>query len=120
MRIPIGNNLTRLHYITFINANDSSVRQLVTLAVKLVFVAHHQLANARHDNAFTVRVFNQFYVVKRNRARVAHFNTADRGCPGCGTTDVKGTHGQLRAGLADTLCGDNANGFTFIDQVATA
>src|SRR5581483_3581298 len=34
------------------------------------------------------------------------------------TTDVKGTHGELRAGLADGLRGDDAGGFAEFDQAA--
>ena len=32
--------------------------------------------------------------------------------------DVEGTHGQLRAGLADRLGGDDADGHAFLDQIA--
>ncbi len=39
------------------------------------------------------------------------------GTPGGGTTDVEGTHGQLGAGLADGLGGNNPNRFAHVDQV---
>ena len=34
----------------------------------------------------------------------------------CGTTDVEGTHGELRARLADGLRGDDADRFAELDQ----
>src|SRR5262249_28415766 len=34
----------------------------------------------------------------------------------CGTTDVEGTHGELRARLADGLCRDHADGFAQFHQ----
>ena len=39
---------------------------------------------------------------------------------GCGATDVERPHGELRAGLADGLGGDDARGLAQLDQVPVA
>ena len=49
-----------------------------------------------------------------------HLDVVDRGRTRCGTTDVEGTHGQLRARLADGLRGNDADRFADVDQVATS
>ncbi len=38
----------------------------------------------------------------------------------CGSADVEGTHGELRAGLADGLRRDDADGFAHLDHLAGA
>src|SRR4029077_17250247 len=47
-------------------------------------------------------------VMEAGDALVAHLDAARGRGPRCGTADVEGTHGELRARLADQLRGDDA------------
>ena len=56
--------------------------------------------------------------MKRTDAVVLGVETRLLGNSRCRTTDVEGTHGELRSGLADRLRGDDASSFAEFDQAS--
>src|SRR5258708_13545827 len=51
-------------------------------------------------------------------AVVARFESGTLGNAGSGSADVEGAHGELRAGFADGLGGDDPDGFTKFNHAA--
>src|SRR5262249_60215505 len=62
--------------------------------------------------------FDEFEVDELDDAVVARFDGGTLGNAGCRTADVEGTHRELRAGFADGLRGDDANGFAEFNHAA--
>ena len=48
---------------------------------------------------------------------ILNLNIVNSRSPGCRTTDVEGTHGQLGTRLTDRLCSNNTDRLTRVNQV---
>src|SRR5690349_5047120 len=120
MRIPGGHDLAARDLVAFLRGDLRAVRQLVALLLTAELVDHAQLARARDRHQVALLVLHGLDVVEAQRALVAHFNARSGSGSRCGTTDVEGTHGQLRARLTDRLRGHDADGFADVDLAAAS
>src|SRR5215469_1455351 len=109
MRIPGSHYLAGTHRGTFLDADDGAVGDLVALALAAEVIDHAELAGARHRHQVPLLVLHRLHVMETDDALVAHLDAGGRRGPGRRATDVEGTHGELRAGLADRLRGDDAH-----------
>src|SRR5690606_7416924 len=117
--VPLGHDLTSLNLITGLDAQLSTVGQLVPLTLTTMAVGNGQRGRTGHHHQVAVRLLNGLQVVQTDGATVFHVNAVHRGSPGGRTTDVERTHRQLGTGLTDRLSGDNTDGLTHVHQVAT-
>src|SRR5690606_39694290 len=120
MRIPVGDGLAGLDLRAVLDRDRGTVGQLVALAVAAVGVEDRQLAGARDDRQVAAGVLHGLEVVELDRAVGLDRHVVDRRRTRGRATDVERTHGQLGAGLADRLRGDDADRFAEVDDVATA
>ena len=119
MRVPAGQTLAGLHGLAFGHQDDGAVRHLVTLALAAVGVHHADFTGAGGGNAEVFLVLHRLQVVLAHRTGGAGVNAVGGNGTGGRATDVEGTHGQLRARLADRLRRDDADSLADVDQVAT-
>src|SRR4029079_4176653 len=94
-------------------------RDLVALALAAELVDHADLARARDRDQVTLFVLHGLHVVEAQRALVTNFERRSGSGSRRGTTDVEGTHRELRARLADRLRGHHAHGLADVDDAAT-
>ena len=120
MRVPFGDARTSSHHIALVHRHDGAVGDLVALALATELVLHAQLTAARHRHLVPLLVAYALEVVEPDGALVLDFHVAGSSRTRSGTTDVEGTHRQLRARLTDGLGGDDADRFTDVDPAATS
>src|SRR5688572_2110665 len=122
VRIPFDQDLAVLDGLTVLDLEARAVDHLIALAVAALVVLHHDEAVAVHDNhvaaAGDVRPFNGLQVVVLGDALVFRIERALIRNTRRRAADVERAHRQLRAGLADRLRGDDADGQPELDQPA--
>ena len=118
MRIPGGHDLAARDARSFLGGDGGAIGNLVALALTTELVDHADLARARHRHQVTLLVLDRLDVMEAQRALVADLDVAGCRGPRGRTTDVEGTHRQLRAGLADRLRRDHADRLADVDQPA--
>ncbi|KAF5292251.1 hypothetical protein FQR65_LT20319 [Abscondita terminalis] len=98
---------TGLDVLVGLDRQHGAVRHLVALALAAV-VADDDFARARDHDQLTLGVADVAHrAVEADGTIGLGFHAGRDGGARCGTTDVEGTHGQLRAGFADGLGGDH-------------
>ena len=118
MRIPGCDHLACGHRSPFLCGDEGPVGDLVALALAAEVIDHAELARARHRDQVPLLVLHGLDVVEADHATVAHLDGARRRGARGRATDVEGTHGELRARLADRLRGDDAHGLADGDRPA--
>src|SRR5690606_29427921 len=103
--------------ITF--RHNRTVRHFIALFGTTEFVDQLQLGVTRGHNQLACGVNNRLRVAELDATFVFHLDAGFSSRTRCRTTDVERTHRQLCTRLTDGLCRDNADGFTFVDDVAT-
>ena len=119
VRIPLDEDLALFHLAPVGHGDDRADDDAMTLeftailvvvdADEPVFVQHDVVAVGRGDGA-ELDVTDGAVVLGLDDRLL-------EGLAGC-ATDVERTHGQLRAGLADGLGGDDADRFAHLDELA--
>src|SRR5512138_529295 len=117
MRIPRREDLPRLDAIAILDVDDRAIRDLVTLSLATELVDDAELARARHRHPVTFLVVHRLQVMQTRRTATLRFDRVRGRRSRCRATDVERTHRELRAGLADRLCRDDANGFAQVDAM---
>src|SRR5439155_14978118 len=79
------------------------------------FIAQDQLAVASHDDRHALAVDDDVAVLDRELGVEGCFHARLLSAALHGAADVEGAHGQLRAGFADRLGGDDADGLAHVD-----
>src|SRR2546427_11168873 len=88
-----------------------------TTLFRAAVVADADFARTRNHDQLALGVADVAHrAVEADGAVGLGFHARGDGSARSGTTDVEGTHGQLRAGLADGLGGDHTHGFAEVDQ----
>src|SRR5690606_8293930 len=85
-----------------------------------VRIHHRQLARAGHRHQVAGGMLHGLQVVEAQGAVGLDRDAVHGGRTRGGTTDVEGTHGQLRTRLADRLRGDDTDGLALVHQVAAS
>ena len=121
VRIPARDELARLHGLAVLDAERRAVRDLVALALAAELVDDGELARPRRrDPVALLLVGHGLHVDEAHRTRALHLDAVHRGGPRRGAADVERTHRELRAGLADRLRRDHADGLAAVHAVAAS
>src|SRR3990172_192380 len=105
--IPFHESLARFDALFVLDLQLRSVDHRVAFALSALLVHHQDLPGAVHDDQIAVLVLNRGEVDELDHAAFPSFQRRLLGHPAGGASDVEGTHGELRAGLADGLSGDH-------------
>src|SRR5262249_1315467 len=117
-RIPLGEQLTRRDARAFLDHQARAVHEPITLALAAGVVLHHDFAVAIHDHQ-VIALLDRLHVVEPHDALVAGFERALLGAHLADAADVERAHRQLRAGLADRLGRDDADGLADVHDITT-
>src|SRR5580698_602895 len=117
-RIPLGQDLAVRDGFAFDTAEACAIHNVVTLFFAALFVNDGDQARAIHRDVGATATFDVLEIHELDDAVVARFESGTLGNAGGGSADVEGTHGELRAGFADGLRGDDADGFAEFDHAA--
>ena len=109
VRVPLGNADPRFHLGAVVGEQASAVGHLVPRALAIVLIVQHDLAVAAHHHRPALAVDHHGAVADRYGGVERRFDVRLLGATLRGAADVEGAHGQLRAGLADRLGGDDAD-----------
>src|SRR5579884_2821764 len=118
VRIPLDEGFTFLDRSAIVLGNHGADDDVVTLQLAAFLVVHADRAVFVQHDPTTVQRLHGSQIIEPDRAVVFGFD--DRLLEGLagGATDVEGAHGQLRAGLADGLSGDDAHSFAQLHKFA--
>src|SRR6187431_1240598 len=117
--IPFGHDLTCVDTATIGRLEHRAVQQAVVLALATGVVHDHELAVAIHDHDAAVVPLGQLCILEVHGAFSARLERALLDLTArCRTTDVEGTHRELRARLANRLSRDDADCLADVDAVA--
>src|SRR5262249_24959508 len=117
-RIPFGKNLAVGDVVAVGYAETRAVHDVVALFFAALFVNDGDEAGTIHGDGSSAATFDELQVDELDDAVVARLDGGTLGNARRGTADVEGTHGELRAGFADGLRGDDADRFTEFDHAA--
>ena len=112
--IPLGDALAALDVIALVDPQAGAILDAVNRTLGAVLIDHHDGHVARHADEVASRVANHAAVLDPDCAFEVRFDERllrDLRCP----ADVEGAHGELRAGLADRLCCDDADRLPHVD-----
>ena len=118
--IPLHHDLAKLDSLTFFDLEVRAVDDLVALLFAATLIDDGDGAGAVHGDEIALTAADRGQVDEADGAVVLGFEAGllidTRG----GSTDVEGPHGELGAGLADGLRGDDAHRFAELDETAGA
>ena len=118
VRIPLEQNVVRLDRSAFLDEDLGAVHHLVALAFAALLVDDGEDAVAVHGDQFAACVADRLDAEELGEAVGLGVLLGLLGRTGGRAADVERTHGQLRAGLADGLRGDDADRFAALHQAA--
>src|SRR5271170_2880458 len=100
------------------DAKARAVNHVVALFFAGLFVHDGDQAGAVHGDGSATTALNELEVHELDDTVVAGFERGALGDARGGSADVERAHGELRAGFADGLRGDDADGFAEFDHAA--
>ncbi len=115
--VPLGQQVAAFDLTVRGDAHLGAVNHAVALPLTAGFVDDGHLAVAVHDDVVALGVDDGIEVDVLEPAVKAGLQRGLLGAPGGGAADVEGAHGQLGAGLADRLGGNDADSFAEVDHV---
>ena len=118
VRIPLGQCLAERDRGAVFHLELGAVDDLVAFLLAATIVDDGDRTRAVHGNQVAVLGADGDHVDEAHDAVVLGVEVRLLGDARCGTTDVEGTHGELRARLADGLRSDDADCFAQLDQSA--
>ncbi|VTM89082.1 Uncharacterised protein [Raoultella ornithinolytica] len=119
MRIPVCHGFTAGNLLAIAFRHNGAVRHFIAFFSTTEFVDQLQFGVTRGHNQLASGVHNRLGIRQLDATLVFHLNAGFSSRTRCRTTDVERTHRQLCTRLTDGLCRDNADCFTFVDDVAT-
>src|SRR5690606_31121623 len=119
VRIPGRNDIAGLDRTLVRHLDGRTVGQLVAFFFAASRIGYRQLTGAADRHPGALVFLDDFQVVQTHLTVGLDLDIVLRGSPRCRTTDVEGTHRQLRARLTDRLRSNNADSFTGVDAVTT-
>src|SRR4029077_3695907 len=116
--IPFGKSLAVGDVFAVLDTEARAVNHVVALLLAALFVNDGDEAGAVHGDGGAAATLDMLEVHELDDAVVARLERRTLGNAGGGSADVERAHGELRAGLADGLSGDNADGFSEFNHAA--
>src|SRR4029077_5530269 len=107
-RIPFGEDLAVRDAFAFWDAETRAVNDVVAFLFAAFLIDDGDEAGTVHGDGGAAAALNVFEVHELDDAMVARFERGALGNAGGGSADVERTHGELCAGLADGLRGDDS------------
>src|SRR6185312_15733256 len=120
VRVPLADHIAELDLCTVFDLQLRAVNDRVALLLAALRIDDGDGAVAVHRNQAAVVGTNGDEVDEVNLTRVLGFEVRSVLHARCGSADVEGTHGELRARLADGLRCDNADSLTHLNHLARA
>src|SRR6185369_14804831 len=120
VRIPLGQQLTKLDLFAVLDAKARAVNDLVALLFTTAIVENCQRTRAVHRDESAVLALDVVQIDEANVAVVLGIEARLVLHTAGSSADVEGTHSELRARLADGLRGYDAAGFAQFDHAAGA
>ena len=102
----------------FVDAEARAINDVVALLFAALFIHDGDRAGTVHGDASAAAAFDVTKFDEPDDAGVPRFERGTLADAGCRSTDVERTHGKLRAGFADGLRGDDADGFAKFDHAS--
>src|SRR5262245_4471298 len=99
--IPLDHDLAELNRFTIVDLDLGAVNNRVALTFAAFLVDYGERAVAVHDHQVASLRLHRLQVDKAHSAVVFGIEARLLGNSRCRTTDVEGTHGELRSGFAD-------------------
>src|SRR5262249_3194752 len=118
VRIPLRQRLAERDMCTVFHLQLRTIDDLVALLLTATVVNDGDGAGAVHGDQITGLGADGGQVDEAHDAGVLRVEVRLLGDARCGTTDVEGTHGELRSGLTDGLRRDDANCLAQLDRTA--
>ena len=118
VRIPLDHNLAERDRIAFVDLELGAVHDRVALAFAALLVDDGNRTLAVHDNQIARLRLDGLQSDEAHGTIVLGIEARLLGNSRCGTTDVEGTHGELRSRFADGLSRDDAGGFAEFDETS--
>ena len=116
--VPLHEELALLDLGAVLDLELGAVDHGVPLALAALLVLDDEGARAVHDHEVALLVLDRGQVVELDGARVLGFEGGLLGGVAGGAADVEGAHGELGAGLADGLGGDDAHRQAHLHELA--
>src|SRR5579859_4829749 len=117
-RIPLGENLAVRDVFAFLNAEARAINDVIAFLLAPLFIKDGDKTRAVHGDGSAAASLDMLQVYKFDDAVVAGFERGALGDARGRSADVERAHGELCAGLADGLRGDDADGFAELDHAA--
>src|SRR6266852_6204894 len=117
-RIPFSQDLAVRDAFAFGDAETRAVNSVVALLFAAFLIDDGEEARTVHGDGGAAAALNVFEIHELDDAVVARFKGGTLGNASGGSADVERTHGELCAGLADGLRGDDPDGFSEFDHAA--
>ena len=118
MRVPARDELARLHGLAVFDAERRAVRHFVPFALAAELVGDGKLAGTRRRDAVALLLVRHgLHVDEADRARALDLDAVHGGRARRRAADVERAHRELRAGLADRLRRNDADGLATVDAM---
>ena len=118
VRIPLDHDLAERDRIAIVDFQLGAVHHRVALAFAILLVDDRDRALAIHDHQIARLGFDRLQSDEAHGAVVLGIETRLLGDSRRGTTDVEGTHRELRSRFADGLRRDDARSFAEFDEAS--
>src|SRR5262249_9946996 len=116
--IPFREDLALVDGVAVFDAQTRAINDVVALLFPALVIEDDDEPGAIHGDARAATALDVTQVNELHVASVLCFEGGTLADAGSRATDVEGTHGELRAGFADGLRGDDADGFAHFDHAA--
>src|SRR6185369_15433369 len=118
VRIPLNQDLAKLNRSSFFHLDAGAINHLVAFLFATLLVDDHDGTVAVHHDQIARLGADGLQVDEANDTVVLGIEARLLADSRCGTTDVEGTHGELRARFADGLGSDDTDCFAQLDQAS--
>ena len=114
--VPLTQHSSLFHFLAFLDSQSRPGRHRVGLDFTTAVIHDGNFTVSSQHNLLARRIFDRSHSGQANLTSLLRLDVRLNRLLAHATTDVEGTHGQLCAGLADTLGSNDANRHSFFDQ----
>src|SRR5690606_22025632 len=119
--IPLSHGHARFHALTFLHLENSSIEEPMVFTLTSRVIHHHDLAVTVHDNGIAIFSGNQIRTADTDGSFMAQLALVSFDLSASSrSTDVEGTHGELRSWFTDRLGSNNAHCFSDVHAITTS
>src|SRR5690606_25903169 len=119
VRIPLGHDSAGIDLVAFLDGNNSTIRELVTLALTPKVASDSQLTGTGNRDQGAICALDVLQVMQADGTPVLDHNVVNSRRSAGRTTNVERTHGQLGTRFTNGLGSNNAYRLTDVDLMTT-